>query len=253
MGRWIFLAGAGGAALLGARVAGARRQRLLHPLGRSFTGEVQIWGMPGDAAGVDLLDRPARYPATVRVSKGAPTPTGWPDVLGLAIRVHPPDGEPFDLLLSTTGPLPVVRHLPLPRRTFAAFYGSLLSYRTGAGGAGSRLYLAALPDPTSTPLGATLDRVAAAAVDDGARFLLAAAGVRGAWRPFGRLTFGAPLPAPVDAALAFDPTRHQTPGLSPAGLIQALRGLTYRSSQAWRGADPEPAGPSALETATALR
>jgi hypothetical protein len=209
--------------------------------------------MPGDAAGVDLLDRPAVHPATVRVSKGAPTPPGWPDVLGLAIRLHRPEGGPFDLLLSTTGPLPVVRHLPLPRRTFAAFYGSLLSYRTDAPGARGRLYLAALPDPTSTPLGATLDRVAAAAVDDGARFLLAAATARGAWHPFGRLTFGAPLPAPVNAALAFDPTRNQTPGLRPVGVVQALRGTTYRFSQRWRGAEPTSAGPSVLETATAPR
>lgn len=251
MQKWFVAAGA--AALVGSRIISSRHKRFLHPRGRSFTGEVQVWGMPGDAAGVDLLDSPALHPATVRVSKGGSTPAGWPDVLGLAVRIHRGDSGHFDLLLSSSAPQPLIRHVPLPRRTFAAFYGSLLSYRTGIDQLQHRLYLAALPDPTSMPLGDTFDRVAAAAVHDGARFLLAAATAGGAWRPFGRLTFGAALPESVDAALAFDPTRNQTPGLHPAGMLQATRGFTYRLAQRWRGADPTHTGPSVLQTATAPR
>ncbi|MET7705117.1 hypothetical protein [Micromonospora sp. NPDC005413] len=45
-----------------------RRGRLLHPAGRSFAGEVLIWGTPGPPTGVALLDDPGRYRATVRLS-----------------------------------------------------------------------------------------------------------------------------------------------------------------------------------------
>ncbi|MDG4756369.1 hypothetical protein [Micromonospora sp. WMMD710] len=64
-----------------------RRGRLLHPAGRSFAGEVVIWGTPGPPTGVGLLDDPGRYRATVRLSKGTPTPGSWPDVLGLVLAV----------------------------------------------------------------------------------------------------------------------------------------------------------------------
>ena len=250
MRTWIVVAGAGGAAVVGARIAYARHHRVLHPRGRSFTGELEVWGLPGGPVGADLLDWPGRYRVTVRVSKGVPTPAGWPDLLGLAVRVHEPGrARPFDLLMSTSGRGPLLRHLPLPRRRFATLYSSLLPLHADAG----RLYLAALPDPRSAPLGGTLDTVTAAAVGAGARFVLAVASPGGEWRPFARLLFGRPLPGPVDARLAFDPTRHQAPGLRPVGAVQALRGLTYRWSQRWRGADVETDGPSLVDTVTAPR
>ena len=72
---------AGWAATAVVRAAAAltrlRRGRLLHPAGRSFTGEVHFWGTPGPPTGVALLDDPGRYRATVRLSKGTPTPGGW--------------------------------------------------------------------------------------------------------------------------------------------------------------------------------
>src|SRR5690349_2989819 len=154
-----------GAALAGAltvRVARSRHRRLLHPDGRSFTGELEIWG-PGRPIGSALVDRPARYPVTVRISKGAGTRPGRPDVLGVAVRLK----ETADLLLSTMGNGRVLRHLPMPRRSFDTRYGSILPYRTGSGG---KVYLTAEPDPAGPPLGRTLGSVTAAA-REGARLL----------------------------------------------------------------------------------
>ncbi|MFB9849569.1 hypothetical protein ACFFMR_04110 [Micromonospora andamanensis] len=139
-------------------LARLRGTRLLHPAGRSFTGEVLVRGTSGPPTGVRLVDRPGRYPATIRFSKGSPTPGGWPDVLGLAVRIHRPTGRPFDLLVSSSTAAPGLRHLPLPRRRFTGTYSSIMSYRTGR----RRLWLAALADPESPDLGHDLAGLATA-------------------------------------------------------------------------------------------
>ncbi|MEV4133863.1 hypothetical protein AB0J72_17050 [Dactylosporangium sp. NPDC049742] len=48
-----------------------RGGRILHPSGRTFTGELQVYGSAGWNSGAALLDRPGRHRATVRPSKGA--------------------------------------------------------------------------------------------------------------------------------------------------------------------------------------
>ncbi|MER7458416.1 phosphodiesterase [Micromonospora sp. NPDC126480] len=217
-----------------------RRARLLHPLGRSFAGEVTVWGRPGPPTGVPLIDRPGRYRATVRLSKGVPTPGGWPDVLGLAVRVHLDAGHPFDLLVSSAGSPPVLRHLPLPRRRFAGTYSTIMSYRAGR----RRLFLAALADPESVDLGSSLADVAAAARADAPRLVLAVASAAGPWRPFGQVSVGPQLSAREDARLAFDPIGNLPPGLRAAGPLAWLREHTYRASQRTRGATPERASVS---------
>ena len=45
---------------LGVRLVRSRHRRFLHPAGRSFTGELEVWGAD---VGSDLLDRPGRHPA----------------------------------------------------------------------------------------------------------------------------------------------------------------------------------------------
>lgn len=213
---------------LGVRVARSRHRRLLHPAGRSFTGELEIWGT-APPTGSELLDRPGRYTVTVRVSKGAGTRRDLPDVLGLAIRVGG-----TDLLLSTVGGTQLTRHLPMPRRDFGARYGSITFYRTADG---RRVYLAAGPDRDAVPLGATLDSVARAAATGRAGFLLYAGP-----QALGRVRFGAALPPGADAALAFDPVRNSTADLYPAGIIQGVRAAAYLVSRRWRSAgEPQAA------------
>lgn len=169
-----------------------------------------------------------RYPATVRLSRGTPTPDGWPDLLGLAVRLHGTVG-PFDLMLSSTGQRPLLRHLPVLRSDFAGPYGSLLAYRVD----GRRVYLTARSD---RPLGRRLGEVAALADQGAAGLVLLAAGVTGPWRPFGRVVLGARLSTEVDAALAFDPDGSRGSELRPTGLLQRLRRASYAASQRGRGA-----------------
>jgi hypothetical protein len=45
-----------------------------------------------------------------------------------------------------------------------------------------------------------------------------------------------PLPAAVDAALAFDPIRNAPADLYPTGVIHRLRAIAYPLSQRWRHA-----------------
>ncbi|MGC4854582.1 phosphodiesterase [Micromonospora sp. DT4] len=218
-----------------------RRGRSLHPAGASFSAEVTIWGTPGPPVGVDLLDNPGAYAGTLRLSRGMPTPGGWPDVLGLALRVHSDQGRPFDLLVSSSGAAPVLRNLPLPRRGFSGTYSTIMGYRAGR----RRLWLAALADPESVDLGHTLAAVAAAARTDAPRLVLAVASAVGPWRPVGQVGIGVPLDARQDAALAFDPVRNLPAGLRAAGPLAWLREWTYAGSRRARGATVQSGGSTA--------
>ncbi|MEE6257698.1 phosphodiesterase [Plantactinospora sonchi] len=206
------------------RLARWRGGRLLHPRGLSFTGEIDIWGR----LAVRMAGGPGRLPVTLRLSRGVPTPDGWPDVLGLAVRLHGPAG-PFDLLLSTSAAPPILRHLPIPRRDFAGPYGSLVGFRLD----GRRTYLLARSD---RPLGRTWAELTGVAGRGEGCLELAAARFGGGWHPFGRITFGERLPAEVDAALAFDPAGNHCSDLRPRGLVPWLRTASYPFSQRSRGA-----------------
>ncbi|TQJ24698.1 hypothetical protein FBZ33_5038 [Micromonospora sp. A202] len=218
-----------------------RHGRLLHPAGHSFAGETMIWGTPGPPIGVGLLDEPGRYRATVRISKGTPTPGSWPDVLGLALRLHRDGERPFDLLVSSSGAAPLLRNLPLPRRRFTGTYTTIMCYRVGR----RRIWLAALADPDSVSLGRSLSTVAAATRADTPRLVLAVGSAVGSWRPVGQVSFGAQLSAEEDAALAFDPVRNLPPELRVAGPLAWLREQTYRGSRRARGATAQSGGSTA--------
>jgi len=221
------LAGAAAAARLGARLRG--RRRVLHPVGRTFLGYLDVPG--GLHTGVPLLDQPGRYRATARLSKGAPTPRGWPDVLGLAVRVHDVAGRPVDLLMSSSTRLPVLRQVFLPRRRIAGPYTSLAGYRTPQG----RRYLGAW-SPSGASLGTRLDEVAHAMWLGDATYVLAVASRGGRWQRWGELRLEEALPPAADAALAFDPAGNDLPELRATGLLQQLRRATYRGSQRGRDA-----------------
>ncbi|RBI99544.1 phosphodiesterase, partial [Micromonospora provocatoris] len=177
-----------------------------------------------------LLDSPGRWPATIRLSKGVPTPGGWPDVLGVAVRLHRDPEPPVDLLWSSSGAAPVLRNLPLPRRRFTGTYTSIMPFRGG----GRRLFLAVLADPESPDLGRGLAEAGAAVADDEPRLVLAVASAVGRWRPFGEVRRRARRAE--DAALAFDPIGNVPPGLRLTGPLARLRDDSYRGSRRARGA-----------------
>jgi hypothetical protein len=204
------------------RVAAARRARALHPRGRTYHATVMTCG--GGGYGVDLLDHGAVYPALARLSRGAGLPGGWPDVLGVAVRVWDAGGPgaDLDLLASTVaGTAPVARHVPWPRRRARSPYTTIAGYGTRLG----RRYFAVLPDPDAPPL-----------ADPGvpARFRLAVASASGNWWVFGRLALTRPAPDGLDAAVAFDPVVRTVQGLRPQGWLWRLRAAAYEGSRRGR-------------------
>jgi hypothetical protein len=222
--RFAHVLAAGAGIALAVRIVRSRRRRSLHPAGRSFHGEFSDAGLLGHG--------PARYPATVRVSKAIGTRGGRPDVRGLAVRVHRA-GRDLDLLFSTSGRGRITRHLPKPRRTFDALYGTLTGYRIGTG---EKVLLIA----RAASAGRRLDEVA-----EGDRFEVAVRNDSGE-RPAGVVTLGRALSPAEDAALAFDPVRNSLPDLHPTGLVHGARAFAYRVSQRWRGARPAPDNPPAV-------
>ncbi|MFC4855810.1 hypothetical protein [Actinophytocola glycyrrhizae] len=213
-----------GVAALARLGAAIRRARAFHPRGEVFDAVLTV--AEPQSHGVPLLDQPGEHPALVRMSKATSTPGGLPDVLGLAVRIEDAGGEgvPLDLALATTGGSPVLRHLLVPRRDFAARYGSLLPYRVGT----RRLILAAVADPARripADLAALTDAVAAEPL----AFRIVVAALTGPWQPVATLVLTAPRHDAEDPC--FDVTAHALHRFHPHGRLNRLRGPAYRASQ----------------------
>jgi hypothetical protein len=211
-------------------LARVRQGRAVHKVGRTFEATLTCHGCAG--SGIALFDRPGVHPALVRLSRGVGLPSGWPDILGVAVRV--PDGGgggvDLDLLVSTAlGRAPLARHVPFPRSALTSTYTSIAGYRTRRG----RRYLAVLPDRLSSSLH-DLDTVAAAAREGRVRFLVGTASRAGRWHLAGRIELGEPLPADSDRQLSFDPLMTSVPGVAADGLLWRLRAAAYRESRRGR-------------------
>lgn len=220
-------AGAVAAAVMGAASA-LRRKRAFHPDGVAFDATLQVSGAHHGAA---LLDEAGRHDAIVRLSRGVGLPRSLPDFLGLAVRVpdaHGPDRHQ-DLLLVTAGDRRVLRHGLLPVRGFDGHrFSTLLPYDVGGRKVvfGARL----LGDgPERLQLGDLRQR----AGSEGIRFAFELAEPSGAWEPIGVLELGDAWSDEDGDALRFDPS-HTGGGIDPVGVVQTVRRLAYRASQATR-------------------
>ena len=169
--------------------------RALHPIGRAYEARLRL----GDDAPPPLAPG-TTHPAVARLSRATGLRPPLPDVHGLAVRFG---GQ--DLLLSATW----ARHLLRPSRSiWRGELSTILPYEHE----GRRLLIGALPDGPG-------------------RFLLVDAPPFGRWgTPWGELTLGAPLEAQASAALRFHPW-NTSPGLTPAGFVNALRRPSYSASQ----------------------
>ncbi|WP_432498979.1 hypothetical protein [Kineococcus auxinigenes] len=193
------------------RVAAAlRRGKAVHTRGSVVAAEVVRHGL-AEPVGVPWVDEAGVDRAVVRFSRAAGLPRPLPDVLGLALRVNGPDGEPRDLLLSTTFDTGAGRRLLRPA----------LDHRSGTYGS-----VAAFRAPTG-PL------LAGARWREG-RFLLAVAAPRGPWRPFAELLLHEDPATAPDRVLTFDPGRHPVPGLEMPRRWLRLREPAYAGSRAGR-------------------
>ncbi|MFP5370402.1 MAG: phosphodiesterase, partial [Actinomycetes bacterium] len=211
----------------------------MHPRGAVFSAvlersgddpeEDRTWGVP-------WLDAVATDAAVVRLSRGAGLPARLPDVLGLAIRLPTGPAGPVDLLLSSTGRGRMTRLVPVLRRDAAAFYSSVMGYRSDAG----ILRIAALPETADVP--SEPESMATAVTRRGLVFRLAAARGAEPWRPFGRLVLREATD-PLDPGLRFDAVLNPPPGLVPDGPMARFRAPAYARARA-AGAAGNPASAS---------
>jgi len=200
-----------------------RSGKPMHPRGAVFDAVLERTGAD---VGLPWVDEPRSDAVLVRFSRGTGVPAPLPDLLGLAVRL-PDEPEPVDLLLTSTGRGPLGRLVPVPRRDAAAFYSSIMGYRSDAG----TLRLAAVPEDDAVPSEPRplADEVARGRV----RFRLVVARGLGAWRPFARLTLTAPR-APLDPDVRFDAVLHPPHGLVPDGPMARLRQPAYARARAAR-------------------
>jgi hypothetical protein len=219
-------AGAAAAGVMGLASA-VRRKRVFHPDGVAFDAVLQV---SGAHHGAPLLDEAGTHEAIVRLSRGAGLPESLPDFLGLALRVPHAHGRGAhqDLLLVSSLGRPGLRHALLPVRSFAhARYSSLVPYRIGGR---TMLFGARRLDDDA------LDTAQVSDLRTGLspmRFALEVAELRGPWAPVGVVQLSARMSDHESAALRFDPS-NSGGGIEPVGVVQAVRRLAYRSSQAAR-------------------
>src|SRR4051794_11743728 len=104
----------------------------LPPRGRAFAATAARAENAGDVPA--SLAPESEAAAVVRVSRALGLPELLPDLVGVAIRVLDArgPGRHQDVLLSSSGRGPLLRHLALPRRSVhGAFCTTLLGYRLG--------------------------------------------------------------------------------------------------------------------------
>lgn len=175
----------------------------LHPRGQVISARLERHGLV-PPVGAPWLDEPGTDSVVVRRSKAVGTPGRVPDFYGLAIRAPLPDGRFGDLLLASTGTLPVARHLLRPTTSADTPVTTLLPYRTASG----PVLVGAFPTGE-----ATLE--------------LRVATLTGPWRTFATLHLLDDATHASDSDVRFDPVINPLPGLAPYRWVNLLREPAY--------------------------
>jgi hypothetical protein len=200
------------------RLARWRAAPAFHPRGELFDAHVSLTERASATA--TALGGTGERPALVRLSKGAGTPGGLPDLLGVALRTEV-GGHVLDVLF-TSGNRLLVPSGGWARRP----YTTLLPYAA----AGTRVVLGLEPEDPQRSGDAD-----PAAAGTPLAFTLTERERGRPRRPIGRLVVEAPHPGdPV----AFDPVLNAHPQLHPAGPLRRLREWAYAGSRRGRGAQP---------------
>lgn len=203
-----------------------RHGRVFHPRGVLLDGELE-------ARSSGVLPFPGgSHPVVARLSKGAGTPGGSPDVLGLAFRIPAGGGlaGPWDITLASSGSGPLGRMALIPSTHWSGTsYSSLMPYRIGSRWA----WIVAKADAGQPDDSADPDRLGEALASGPLGFTLYQEGLNVRTREVGHLTLRRVRPDAQDPS--FDPMRNCPRGahLSPRWL-SALRDLSYRGSRRGR-------------------
>lgn len=204
------------------RLARLREARAFHPVGRVGHGRL-VLDDDGSALGRAL--GAGEHESTVRLSRGVGLPARSPDMLGIAVRITALDGEPFDILLTTTGRSTWARWMVLPARRWTSRpYSTVLPYDTGE--RTTLVVLAPTSDWLSDAAPATLSEVGP---DRPLTFDVLESAED--WRTVGRLVIDR---IGDDESIPFDPMLHARPDLRPVRRFSAIRESAYRGSRTGR-------------------
>jgi hypothetical protein len=219
-------------------LARLRRARAFHPRGLMLAGELTT-----DKESRLPLNAGVR-PVIARISKGAGTPGGVPDIVGLAVRIPTENGlsQSWDLALSSSGSGALSRMVPIPaRRWGSARYGSIVPYRYG----GRQMWLLTVPEDNEPSEPVSLERLERWVNDRSLRFIVYTELWGDGWREAARLMLHTVLASAEADRVAFDPMTNQPPELrmSPRWLSR-MRERAYQGSRAGR-VSVSPSVPSA--------
>ncbi|WP_278314574.1 hypothetical protein [Lolliginicoccus levis] len=208
----------GGIARTAAR---ARGERLFHPRGECFMGEVR------PSASGPLAETGAST-CQVRLSKGLGVGGGLPDMLGISVRFLGP--RPWDLLLISSASAGLFgRFVLVPSAAWTApRFSTVMPYRCDDGDL--VWFHARTVDDRRIPCrrGALAEAVAERPLE----IVLHASGARSKSRGIGSLL----LTEPVSAEWSFDPVLNTGPGCALApGWLASIRAGAYRGSRDARG------------------
>jgi hypothetical protein len=197
--------------------------RALHPKGIGF----EALSTPAARGALPGFEDEAR--AIVRFSRAVGLPEWLPDPYGLGIRlldVHG-TGHHQDLLLTSSSPRPVARHLPLPAWHLG---GRPLTTLTRYRFEGSPLMIAA---QARGPAVSRLEDLGPASGEGLEINLSYASPVESEWHPLATLSLGGRLAPEADEVLDLDPW-HTGGGLEPIGFLNQLRKPAYAGSRRGR-------------------
>lgn len=197
-----------------------RPRRPIHPQGVLLTGTLERMG-GGAPSGIDFLDTTGTTRVTARLSRSLGVPISWPDIIGLAVRLHTDDGDGDVLLASTGWRVPDRLALTWHRTVGAARLTSLMPYRGLKG--------AVLLGAKTT--GADPGAPGRFRPDAEWELDLFWASPRGPWRRFGSLRLVPELSAEgrvQDTALRFDPLLNVLPSAGTYEWTRRLREHSYR-------------------------
>jgi hypothetical protein len=196
-----------------------RPDRPIHPAGLRLDGRLERDGGPFPS-GISWLDAAGGDAVEARLSRSMGLPPGWPDIIGLALRVSA-DGKPADILLASTGMSRAGRYLLRLRRdgrpaaltTMMPYQGARGPVQLAARTLRPHVRLPADPEKFRRALG-------------GSEWVLGLyhGRPREGWHRFGTLAL---RPADGDTPTRFDPIRHPIPGAGTYSWSEALRKPSY--------------------------
>ena len=223
----ISLSGAAGQTLAAAFKAlkAVRPNRPIHPTGVALTGTIERWPGCGES-GILWIDSPGTAAVSARLSRSIGMPPGWPDVLGLALRITTESGPADVLLASTAMSWPGRLMLTAHRYASNSKLTSLMPYKGSTG----PVLLAARPESTGRGLPATPASFRESLAANTWTLGLYHARPTGPWTRFGTLLLTLD-PEQADLNTRFDPLRRLLPGAGTYGWAGQLRKPSYEAAR----------------------